>query len=229
MQWLQILGTGFSHLLFPGVCEGCRRPLFAGEDVLCISCETHLPHTRFETQSTNETLQRLSGRFPLQQATSLLFFTEGSLVQHLMHRLKYKDRTQVGLFFGKRLALLLQDWNIDLVVPVPLHPSKEAKRGYNQSAMIARGIADKLDIQHLPNALIRTRHTETQTDKSREERIANVANAFAVKDAKLLAGKHVLLVDDVLTTGATIESCAQALLTVSGLRLSVATAALAAR
>jgi ComF family protein len=220
---------GLGHLFYPNLCEGCRTPLLQAEAIVCLSCEAELALTNYHHIPGNETAVRLYGRIPFVHATSLAWFTAEGLLQHLIHGLKYKGRTQTGLYLGRELGKAIKEcgWNIDTVVPVPLHKKKEASRGYNQTLLIAEGIGEILNIPVLSGAIIRTRNTETQTDKNREERIENVARAFAATHADLLRGKHILLIDDVLTTGATLESCALEVLKVDNVNISIATIGIA--
>ena len=229
MNTFKQLSKGIVHLFFPNLCDGCRSPLLNSEEVICLNCETHLSRTNFHHIHSNETALRLSGRIPFEHATSLAYFTSDGLLQHLIHGLKYADKKKNGIFLGKEIgnAIHKLNWDIDTIVPVPLHKRKQAKRGYNQSEIIANGISEILKIQVISNALIRTRNTETQTDKTREQRIENVKDAFELKRPELVKGKHLLIVDDVLTTGATLESCALALLTINGVKVSIASAGLA--
>lgn len=219
------------HLVLPRLCAGCHSPLLGSEVLLCLACDFELPRTAFHTNDENEAVSRLAGRFPFNRATAYLHFGEESLTQHLIHALKYKRRAGVGVALGAAFGGELRDCNwangVDLILPVPLHPKKESARGFNQSALIAEGLSDALSIPHNVRALHRVRRTESQTRKTRAERIENLAGAFSVRHARKLEGKHVLLVDDVLTTGATIEACAAAVLSVPGTRVSVATVAIA--
>lgn len=219
------------HLVLPRLCAGCGQPLLDGEQLLCLACGLELPSTGFHTDENNEAAARLAGRFPFCKATSLLHFSEDNLTQQLVHGLKYQRRAGIGSGLGRMLGEELRacGWatGIDVVVPVPLHPKKERARGFNQSALIAEGLAEALNIPAVLCGLRRTRVTESQTRKTRAERILNVEGAFAVRHAKKLAGMHVLLVDDVLTTGATIEACAAAVLALPNTRVSVATVAIA--
>lgn len=180
----------------------------------------------------NDAAVRLAGRVPYAYATAYAWFTDGGLLQHLLHGLKYRNRKGIGTFLGEAFGEELAadtDWakGIDAIVPIPLHPKKEADRGFNQSALIAAGIGAALGKPCYAHALRRTRHTESQTNKSRAERVANVSGVFSIAAPSLLKDKHLLLVDDVLTTGATLEAAALALLAQKGVRVSIAAVALA--
>ena len=225
---------GLQHLLqlvLPRLCAGCHVPLLDGETIVCLTCSLEVPLAHFHGSAENDAAARLAGRFPFERATAHLHFAEDSLTQHLIHLLKYKRRAGIGLQLGELFGRALKeaDWteDIHLIVPVPLHPKKEATRGFNQSALLAKGMAESTGIPTDARALRRIRHTESQTRKTRAERIENVAGAFVARNPRKLVGKHVLLVDDVLTTGATVESCAQAVLAIPGTRVSVATLAIA--
>jgi ComF family protein len=222
------LGQGLSHLFYPRLCEGCSKPLLAEEEVLCLNCNVfNLPRTAYHHIAENETCMRFTGRVPVVRATSFAYFTTDGLLQHLLHQLKYNDKKEIGIYLGKQLGydLLQLKWHkgIDGIVPVPLHSAKEAQRGYNQTQLIAEGMGYVLQLPVINNLLYRTRHTESQTQKTREERINNMAGAFAVMNTTDYQSKHFLLIDDVLTTGATLEACAQALLTIPQTTISIAT------
>lgn len=226
------LGNGLTHLFYPRLCEGCSKPLLAEEEVLCLNCNVYyLPRTAYHHLPENETAMRFAGRIPIVKATSLAYFTPDGLLQHLLHGLKYKDKKEIGTFLGKQLGydLLQTGWHqgIDGIVPVPLHPKKEALRGYNQTQLIAEGIGEALSLPVITDLLYRTRHTESQTQKTREERLENVQAAFDVKNTEKYKGKHLLLIDDVLTTGATLEAAALPLLTIPGVQLSITTVGIA--
>ena len=167
----------------------------------------------------------------MQGAASLLFFIKESLTQQLLHQLKYRNRQDVGLYLGKRMgkAVLNAGWDIDCIVPLPLNRLKQAKRGFNQAQVLASGISDMLQKPVENVAIIRTRNNATQTKKNRVERWENVNEVFDLHDDHSLQGKHVLLVDDVVTTGATLEACGQVLLQIPGVKLSIATAAFASK
>lgn len=203
-----------------------------GEQTLCVSCLMKLPQTNFHKMRNNMIEKSFWGRIRIERATSFFFFMKGSDFQHLLHALKYKGRSDIGVYLGKRFGneLVTQpDFrNFDRIIPVPLHADKLKKRGYNQSEMIARGLSKAMNIPVDTKTLVRTTFTETQTKKSRIERWENVKSVFSANPAINLNGQHVLLVDDVLTTGATIEGCAQALLDKNPtVKISVATLAYA--
>jgi ComF family protein len=221
----------FISLLFPDLCHACGDSLVAHEDLICTSCLYNLPYTNFHKQPDNIVARQFWGKVNIDAAYSLLYFTKGGKVQHIMHSLKYKNTPQIGNKLGHIAGAqcLQADHlnNFDAVIPVPLHKSRLRQRGYNQSTCFAEGMAKTLATKVVTDNLIRTKATATQTHKSRFERAVNMQDVFAVADPAQLAGKHVLLVDDVVTTGSTLEACAAALLTVPGLKLSIATIAYA--
>jgi len=228
---LESMGEGLSHLLYPRLCEGCSKPLLAEEDILCLDCNVYyLPRTAYHHIAENETTMRFAGRFPFEKATTFAYFTPDGLLQHLLHRLKYEERKDIGLYLGRQLGYDLQQINwakgIDGIVPVPLHKEKERTRGFNQAQLIAEGISEVLQIPVITDAIARIRNTESQTQKSRAERLENMQSAFAVQNSNY-ENKHFLLVDDVLTTGATLEACALELLKIPGTKLSIATIGIA--
>jgi ComF family protein len=219
------------HLLLPQLCAGCRTPLLYRERVLCMGCLMELPQTGFHTIETNEAAMRIAGRIPFQHATAFAYFTPDGLLQHLLHLLKYKGRKEVGIFLGAQAGYALKNvaWarSLDAIIPVPLHAKKEAARGYNQTALIAWGMGEVLSIPVMERALIRTKHTASQTRMSREERVQNVADAFQLSSGTELAGRNVLLIDDVLTTGATLEAASAAMRSVPDISLNILTIGMA--
>jgi len=231
MGFLTEIKEGIIHLVYPRLCEGCRKPLLLVEEVLCISCGMEIPETGYHHIADNETALRFAGRVPFSHATSFAYFTNDGLLQHLLHGLKYGNKKEIGYFLGRRFAesLTTTDWaqTIDLIIPVPLHPAKKAKRGYNQSMLIAEGIGRELHIAVSDNILVRTRDTESQTKKTRTERVNNMEGAFKVKQGAGIDGKHILICDDVLTTGATIEACAMTLSGRENIKISIATIGIA--
>lgn len=231
MGMLQEFAQGLEHLLFPRLCEGCSTPLLRQEDILCLSCLQQLPRTGFHNIADNQAALIFAGRVPYEHVTALSHFTPDGLLQHLLHRLKYQSKKGVGLFLGRQLGyeLLKSNWlpSIDVIIPIPLHPRKEDGRGYNQSNLLAEGLSEITGKDFEPKNLHRTKNTESQTKKSREERFANMKDAFLVNNQATLEGKHILLVDDVLTTGATMEAAAHKLLHIPGVKLSIAAAGIA--
>lgn len=217
--------SGFIHLFFPRICAVCQTDLKHGERVICTSCHYKMPLTRFWEDANNPVAQTFWGRVSIENACAYFFFTKGSKYRPLLHKLKYKGKYDVGvalgLGFGQVLAKSELYQDIDYVVPVPLHPKKQKLRGYNQAEAIARGVAQGLGVQVKTNGLVRHEFTETQTKKTRAERIRNVENAFRVVNDEELKGKHLFLVDDVITTGATMEVCAEKLLAIEGCRVSI--------
>ncbi len=228
---LKDLTHGLVHLFYPRLCEGCSKPLLAAEEVLCISCALEVPETNYHHIPDNETELRFAGRIPFAHATSFAYFTNDGLLQHLIHGLKYKDKKETGYYLGRRFghSLLSADWasSIDVIVPVPLHPAKQAKRGYNQSMLIAEGLSEVLRKPATDKILLRTRDTESQTHKTRAERVDNMAGAFKVGKENNLTGRHMLICDDVLTTGATLEACVLALMAHKDVKISIATIGIA--
>lgn len=216
----------FLSLLFPDLCQACGKNLYLQEELICTDCRYHLPYTNFHHQPDNPVAQQFWGRVPLQAATALLHFSKGGKVQHLMHQLKYNNRPEIGRVIGKIAGIQLLENEIfaaaDLIVPVPLHVSKQRRRGYNQSAFFAYGLSERMQIPLNENNLVRQRATETQTFRSRFSRYENMKDVFMIKDRDAFINKHILLIDDIITTGATLEACINVLLPVPGIKISVA-------
>lgn len=223
--------SGLVHVFYPEVCEYCGCELGGDESVLCLSCTFQLPRTGYHHLPDNKSTLVFSGRIPIVRATSFVYFTKQGIMQQLLHRFKYRNRPGIGRYLGALLGdeLKKSEWmdTIDHIIPVPLHKRKELQRGYNQAGIFAGGIAGTAGVPVLPNVLKRTRNTESQTHKTRAERVENVRDVFRTLRPELLQDKHLLLVDDVLTTGATLESGASELLKIPGVRISIATIALA--
>ena len=223
--------NGITHLFFPRICQACGHVLYNQEEVLCLKCLYHLPKTNFHFHEDNPVSQTFWGRVKLNSASSFLFFNKGGRTQRLMHNLKYRGKKHVGVYLGKLYGKELKKSDlfssIQVVVPVPMHPKKQQIRGYNQSALIAEGIAGSMHVEVQIDNLIKVSNTSSQTKKSRYNRWQNVKDVFQIKDEKLFEDKHILLVDDVITTGATIEACAQQLVKIKGVTVSVASLAYA--
>ncbi len=219
--------SGLSALLFPSICKGCGEGLGTTRSVLCRACEAGLPRTYFEDLKGNPVEQVFWGRTKLDYATALFFYRKAELLQTLIHHLKYKRGTETGTYLGKMagktlVKLPLIQWT-DLMVPVPLHPKKQRVRGYNQAAVIAGGIQSETGLPVSVNDVIRSFHSDTQTRRTRYERWQNVEGIFKVINPEPLQNKNILILDDIVTTGATIEALCMALNEVPGVKLSVLT------
>ncbi|CCZ40834.1 putative uncharacterized protein [Bacteroides fragilis CAG:558] len=222
----------FWSLLFPRCCVVCGSPLSRGEECLCTCCNINLPRTGFHLRKDNPVECLFWGRIPgLKRASSFLFYRKGSDFRRILHLLKYGGYKELGEVMGRYMAAELSSGGffdgVDMIIPVPLHRKKQKLRGYNQSEWIARGIASVTGIPLCAECMIREKNTETQTRKSTFERWEDVEGIFRLCDTVHFEGKHVLLVDDVLTTGATTVACASAFARVSGIRISVLTLAVA--
>jgi ComF family protein len=222
----------FMALLFPRLCLACDQPLPFDEPYLCFDCQANLPETDFHLTVNNEFLDKMSVFFPLQAAVALFYFTKKSKTQHLIHRIKYEDKREVAVELGKWLGKKIVQQSafkaIDCIVPVPMHPKKQRLRGYNQAELFANGISEATHWRVEKTALRKVKMTESQTRKSRMERSANVAEVFELSAPSLLTGKNILLVDDVMTTGATLDACASVILeALPQATISVATIAFA--
>lgn len=219
----------FISLFYPKVCYACGNSLYRNEEVICTFCRFHLPKTDFHKRPDNPLAVVFWGRVNLENVSAFYFFSKRGKVQRLMHRFKYKGNQEIGVYLGRLYGLELKQEpaynSIDMIIPVPLHPNKQRKRGFNQSEKFAEGLAQTLGIGLETKALIRTHASETQTRKSRFNRWENVKEIFQVTDPQKIANKHILLVDDVITTGATIEACAKHLLETEGVKVSVASLA----
>ncbi len=217
------------HLFYPHLCTGCGSDLLKEGDQLCLRCINDLPHTNFAGFDNNPIEKIFWGRIAVTAAHSEFYFAKASLIQHLIHQLKYKNNTAIGFYLGELMASSLLAGNrfntVDYLLPLPLYADKERKRGFNQAAVICNGMSQVMNIPVITANVIRQRFTETQTRKHRIERWENVEGSFLIKNPGALMGKHVLLVDDVVTTGATLEACGSALLQTGGLKLYIATLA----
>lgn len=218
-------------LFFPELCVTCGNRLISQEKYVCFDCWQDIPATNFHIKPDNKVAQLFWGRVNISAATSFFSFKKGSKYQLLIHFLKYKGLKELGYETGKKFGYQLLEspdfTKADVLMPVPLHPKKEKKRGYNQSEWIARGIAEVLKKPVDTKTLQRKVFTSTQTKRNRYERWQNVEQVFGLNDPKAMEHKHILLIDDVVTTGATLEACAIHLLKQPGTKVSIATLAYA--
>jgi len=217
------------HLFYPHICTGCGSDLVSKTNLLCLKCIEDLPITSFAQHANNPIEKIFWGRISLTAAHSEFYFSKESLIQQLIHQLKYKNNKVIGVYLGKIMGKTLLESkrfnNIDALIPLPLYPAKEYKRGYNQAAIICNGLSQIMNIPVINNNVIRKLHTDTQTKKHRTERWENVAESFAVKNKAQLEGKKLLLIDDIITTGATLEACGHSILALNNINLSIATLA----
>lgn len=218
-------------LFYPRVCAGCDAHLMKQEENLCLVCKHNLPKTYFWDYDVTPIEKLFWGKVPVQSACSFLHFEQGDVVQELMHRLKYEGKTGVGLELGKMFGQILveKEWfaDADIIIPIPLHVTKEARRGYNQSRFIAEGLGESLGADLRSNLLKRLVASETQTKKSRYDRSENVSSVFKLPEAEKVKGKNVLLVDDVVTTGSTLTAAGSELVSCGVNKLYIATLAIA--
>ncbi len=217
-------------LVYPSICVGCKDEIIRRPSIFCITCATSLPYTHMESQNHNEFEKHFTGRLHIQAGTSLFYFTKGGIIQEAIHAMKYENVPDVGYHLGKSLGSKLKDHPIykscDAVIGVPLHKKKKRKRGYNQADYIAKGIGEIMEIPVFENAVVRQRMTLSQTKKTRIKRMRNLQNGFAIKNLNEIEGRHILLVDDVLTSGATLDYCGQVILNQTNTKLSLATLAM---
>ncbi len=223
--------SDFVSLIFPRSCLACGSSLFKHENSICTMCLHQLPKTNFHLEPDNMVTKHFWGKVPLEAGASLYYFEKGGRVQNLLHQFKYKKFTEVGmelgLLYGKKLKKAEPYQSCDYIIPVPLHKSKLKKRGFNQSAIFAEGLSQAMSIPTLFDNLVRKIATQTQTKKHAYERYQNTSAIFELKNPKQLEGKHILLVDDVITTGSTLEACIAALQRAQNVKVSVATIACA--
>ncbi|MBP5710615.1 MAG: ComF family protein [Bacteroidales bacterium] len=223
--------TNLIALFYPVTCMSCGRVLLQHEKHICLHCMAHLPETNYHLDKDNPLNLIFLGRVPIENVASFLFFKKGELVQKMLHELKYNGNQDIGDFlgecYGKKLANTQAFASIDMILPIPLHKKKLRLRGYNQSECIAKGLSRSMGIPYRTDILVRTEYTETQTHKSRFNRWENVKEVFAVENEEDIKGKHILICDDVLTTGATTEAAVEKILQAADVKVSVVTLACA--
>lgn len=231
MNKINRLLKNFISIFYPRSCVACGNALMQNESHFCLPCLMHLPETNYHLMEHSPLDYVFEGRVSVEKVASMLFYKKGNQVQHILHALKYKGNKEVGSFlgelYGRQLLKSPYYQSIDCIIPIPLHPKKMRIRGYNQSEWIAMGLSKSMSIPYFTDILLRSEFTETQTKKSRFNRWENVKNVFVIADDEKIKGKHVLLCDDVLTTGATMEAAISKLKKIEGMRVSVATLACA--
>ncbi len=223
------LAFNLLSFFYPKSCVSCNNALQQNEKQLCLNCMLHLPETNYHLYIENPLKNIFSGRVRVENVASLLFYKKENQVQKILHSLKYKGNKYLGeylgIYYGEKLIQQKEYQNIDLIIPIPLHEKKLKLRGYNQSEWIAKGLSKGMNLPYNANLLIRTEYTGTQTKKSRFNRWENVRDVFELTDIDLLKDKHILLCDDVLTTGATTEAAIQKIIEIENVKVSVVTLA----
>lgn len=213
-------------VFYPTICLSCNVVLTNQEEILCTQCLYDLPLTNF-IQTNNTTVEKIFyGRIKIEQAIALLFYHKGGITQKLIHQLKYKGHEEIGVFIGDWLGNEIQKYHffndVDFIIPVPLHKNRLKKRGYNQVSKFGKRLEFHMNTPFVEDVLIRTTNSETQTKKTRFDRWKNVNELFFLSDCELFKNKHILLIDDIITTGATIESCVNELLKAKNIKISIA-------
>lgn len=231
MKWLYDLWDDFLSLLFPRICYGCGNHLLRNESIICTECYVVIPRTNYHTLRENPVEQLFWGRCKIESAAAFSYYNKGSRIRNLIHNLKYKGIKEIGFELGRIYGLSLKSSgyteSVDMIIPIPLHPAKKRSRGFNQSEIIAGGISEVTGIPVNSKAVIRNVSSSTQTKRTRYERWVNVEGIFSIAEPDLISGRHILLIDDVITTGSTMESCINEILKIEGARVSVAAIAFA--
>lgn len=227
---LKKVADNFFFAVYPELCLVCGKSLIHGEQFLCIKCDAHLPINNFHFQEDNPVERVFWGRIPVSSATSLFSYNKDSNYRLILHELKYKSGKNVGVHFGERLGKKLNAshrFMADAIIPIPLHKAKLRKRGYNQSEEIANGVARTTGIPVISDAIIRIHNNSSQTKRGRYDRFQNSSDLFKTVKPELLDGKHLLIIDDVITTGSTIEAFVSEILHSCYCKFSIASLAYA--
>ncbi|MCC9062222.1 ComF family protein [Flavobacterium piscisymbiosum] len=218
-------------LFFPKVCAGCHTILITNETVFCTNCRHELPLTQYHLDPKNEAVKKFYGKIAIEHASALLYFNKKGIVQELIHNLKYKGHEEIGTVLGnwyvEDLKELVLETPFDVVIPVPLHPKKFRERGYNQVTTFGKALSKGLNITYNDAILYRKKYSKTQSKKNLIGRSDNIEDIFDVYFSEENQNKHFLIVDDVLTTGATLEACSKALLKIPGAKISIVCMAMA--
>ena len=218
------------YLFYPANCVACNEELTRSERIFCVSCRHHLPLYKFHYHNVEILKKVFSGRIPVENATALFVFEKEGLVQNVIHNLKYRGQQKIGTELGQWLGgeiIKSQSFkDVQIVIPVPLHSRRYRERGYNQVERFGKEIANILNVPYVDQVLKRTRHMKKQAKNQKHKRWDLKADAFTINNVENIQNKHVLLVDDLITTGATIEACANALLEIKGIRISIAAMAM---
>lgn len=217
------------HLFFPKICITCESKLLHSEKIICTLCRHDLPIICYKDYKDNKITKAFYGRIPIEKANSFLFYRKDGKTKDLIHALKYKGNQEVGTFIGNWFGSILKKSNeftdIDCIIPVPLHPKKQKKRGYNQLTTFGITLSKHLEKPYIDDFLIRISTSKTQTFKQRFERFSNNDTKFSIPNLSTLKNKHIIVIDDVITTGATLESCCKELLHAENIKISIVTMA----
>lgn len=219
------------NLFFPPVCAGCHSFLVSNEKVICTACRHNIPLTNHHLNRENEAFKKFYGRIPVEYTSALVYFHKKGIVQELIHNLKYKGQEQIGTVLGEWYSEDLKNsaviQSVDEIIPVPLHKRKLKERGYNQVTNFGKTLSKGLNIPYNPNLLVRNIYSKTQSKKNLFNRSEGIDSVFDVDFSEKDHNKHFLLIDDVLTTGSTLEACSHALLKIPGARISIVCMAMA--
>ena len=219
------------NLFFPPVCAGCHSFLISNENVICTQCRHNIPLTNHHLNPENEAFKKFYGRIPVEYTSALLYFHKKGIVQELIHNLKYKGQEQIGTVLGEWYAEDLKNsqilQSVDEIIPVPLHKRKLRERGYNQVTNFGLSLSDGLNIRYNPDLLVRNIYSKTQSKKNLLNRSDGIDTIFDVAFTEKDHNKHFLLIDDVITTGSTLEACSHALLKIPGAKISIVCMAMA--
>jgi ComF family protein len=224
---LQTIWHDFIHVIYPDLCLACESKPKASPSLFCSDCLFYLPLTDHFTQSNNTVTKHFHGRVDIVHGAALYYMTDDSHIHNVIHKLKYGERTEIGIDLGELIGKQIKESSlfppINLIIPVPLTKRKKYERGYNQCAFIAQGVSNILDTYYSDNIVRKIRETPTQTGLNRYDRVQNVANVFEISNPNKIKNQHVLIVDDVVTTGATIESLSNVILAAGASSVSIAT------
>lgn len=219
------------NLFFPKVCAGCHTLLMTNETVFCTNCRHEMPLTQYHLDSNNEAVKKFYGKIEIQHASAFLYFNKKGMVQELIHNLKYKGYEEIGTVLGNWYVEDLKNITLktafDVVIPVPLHQKKFKERGYNQVTTFGKALSEGLNIPYDNSILFRKKYSKTQSKKNLLGRSEGIKNVFDVNFSEENHNKHFLLIDDVLTTGATLEACSRSLLKIPGAKISIVCMAMA--
>ena len=219
------------NLFFPKNCSGCDAILLANEKVICSICRHNIPLTNHHLLTENEAFKKFYGRIPVEYASAFLYFHKKGIVQKLIHNLKYKGHEEVGTLLGEwyteDLKEIISSLEADEIIPVPLHPKKYKERGYNQVSTFGKSLAEKLELDYNETILFRKVYSKTQSKKNLLGRTEGIETIFDVHFTEKDHNKHFIIIDDVMTTGATLEACSRALLKIPGVKISIVCMAMA--